>query len=94
MGSSYIFPWWTEVSFAFLTAYVPFYIFVLNIICFALADGNAIACLDVLQITHAAISLVNLMFETHKIHDRGSYFIGYFEEENAVVIQCVVHAIR
>ena len=59
-------------------------------ICFALADGNAIACLDVLQITHAAISLVNLMFETHKIHDRGSYFIGYFEEENAVVIQCVV----
>lgn len=64
MGSSYIFLCWTEVSFALSIACVVSYIFVLNIACFA--EGNVVACVDVLQITHAAISLVNVMFEIHK----------------------------
>ena len=35
----------------------------LSIICFA--DGYVAACVDVLHITHAAISMVNFMFEIH-----------------------------
>jgi len=81
MGSTYIFLWWTKVSFAFLIAYVLPYVIVLSIIYFALADGTVIACLDVLQITHAAISLVNFMFESHKIHDKRSFFNGYCKDK-------------
>lgn len=63
MESTYIFLWWTKVSFA-LIAYVLPNVIVLSIIYFSLADGIVTACLDVLQITHAAISLVNFMFES------------------------------
>lgn len=47
----------------------------LNIICFA--DGNVVACVDVLQITHAAISLVNSCLRCiYKVY---SEFIAYAE---------------
>lgn len=33
-----------------------------------MADGSVVACLDVLQITHAAISMVELLFSSCKLH--------------------------
>ena len=38
------------------------------------ADGYVVACMDVLQITHAAISMVNFMFQNSDIY-KGSYFV-------------------
>lgn len=44
------------------------------------ADGYVVACMDVLQISHAAISMVNFMFQnsdTYKLWSRGTYLFIY-----------------
>lgn len=56
MGDFYIFPLLTKVSPNFNI----FFPFSEVDIFFFLADGFAAACVDVLQITHAAISMVKL----------------------------------
>lgn len=57
MGNFYIFLLLTKVSARFLSANVCSSLS--KILTFSFADGSVAACVDVLQITHAAISMVN-----------------------------------